>query len=117
MNKLVFAIDFDCTLTFTNEFPEIGTARTEAFETVKALKKAGHKIILWTCRTDKHLKEAISFCKKQGLIFDAVNCNLPENIEKYGGDSRKIHCDYYIDDKNFGTHVLNWNLIKHTFNL
>lgn len=27
------------------------------------------------------------------------NDNLPEIIEKYGSNSRKISCDFYIDDK------------------
>ena len=31
--------------------------------------------------------------------YDAVNDNLPEVIEIYGNNSRKITCDYYIDDK------------------
>ena len=32
-------------------------------------------------------------------IYDAVNENLPEIIERYGGDSRKIFADIYIDDR------------------
>lgn len=35
----------------------------------------------------------------KALTFDAVNDNLPEIIEMYGNTSRKITCDYYIDDK------------------
>lgn len=31
--------------------------------------------------------------------FDAVNENLPEMVEWYGNDSRKVHADCYIDDK------------------
>jgi hypothetical protein len=33
------------------------------------------------------------------LEFDAINDNLPEIVEMYGNNSRKITCDYYIDDK------------------
>ena len=33
------------------------------------------------------------------LEFDAVNDNLPEIIEFYGHNRRKISCDYYIDDR------------------
>ena len=29
------------------------------------------------------------------VAFDAVNDNLPEIIEFYGHNSRKISCDYY----------------------
>ena len=33
------------------------------------------------------------------LEFDAVNDNVPEVIDYYGNNSRKISCDIYIDDK------------------
>jgi hypothetical protein len=36
----------------------------------------------------------------RGLVFDAYNENLPELIERYGGDCRKISADFYADDKN-----------------
>lgn len=36
----------------------------------------------------------------QGLVFDAVNEPLPEQIKRWGNDTRKIYADYYIDDKN-----------------
>lgn len=48
---------------------------------------------------EKDLEVAINACAEQGLIFDAVNENLPDMIEKFGGDSRKIFADVYIDDK------------------
>jgi hypothetical protein len=34
------------------------------------------------------------------VTFDAVNDNLPEIVELYGNNSRKITCDLYIDDKS-----------------
>lgn len=42
---------------------------------------------------------AVDYCKKAGLEFDTVNENLPELIEAYGGDTRKINADVYFDDK------------------
>lgn len=39
-------------------------------------------------------------CKSWGLEFDAVNENLPQLIELYGIDSRKICADEYWDDKS-----------------
>lgn len=39
-------------------------------------------------------------CKNNGLEFDAVNDNLPEIIDIYGENSRKITADLYIDDKS-----------------
>lgn len=62
-------------------------------------QKQGNKIILWTCRCGEWLKDAVDWCKMYGLEFDAINENLPEMIEEYGSDSRKIFYDILIDDK------------------
>ena len=47
----------------------------------------------------KDLDVAVSWCREQGLEFDAINDNLLDVIQKYGINSRKISCDFYIDDK------------------
>ena len=44
-------------------------------------------------------RSSVEWCREQNLEFDAVNDNLPEIIEYYGHNSRKILCDYYIDDR------------------
>ena len=62
-------------------------------------KRNGNKLILWTCRAGEALSNAVEWCREQNLEFDAVNDNLPEIIEFYGHNSRKISCDYYIDDR------------------
>ncbi len=97
---LSIAVDFDGTLSF-GKWPECGPPNTPLFEFLKFRKKLGDKIILWSCREGKNLDEAVSWCSDQGLIFDAINDNLPEKIREYGCNSRKISCDYYIDDKMF----------------
>lgn len=94
-----YAVDFDGTLTMTSEFPNIGVANIYLIDWLIGEHNKGNKVILYTCRSGKLLNEAIEFCNKRGLHFDAINENLPENIEKYGGDTRKIHADYYIDDR------------------
>lgn len=66
----------------------------------KAVKAQGHKIILWTSRAGADLENAVEWCRVQGLVFDAVNEPLPEQIKRWGNDTRKIYADYYIDDKN-----------------
>lgn len=62
-------------------------------------KSQGNKLILWTCRAGDALDAAVAWCQSHQLEFDAVNDNLPEIIEYYGTNSRKISCDYYIDDR------------------
>lgn len=96
---MIIAVDFDGTLVL-DRFPNIGEPFYSRIECVKSLQKKGHKIILWTCRAGKVLEEAVQWCAEHGLVFDAVNENLPEVQKEWGGDTRKVYCDYYIDDKN-----------------
>ena len=98
MNHRIIAVDFDGTLCYSN-WPELGEPNMPLIEYLLTQKKSGDKLILWTCRAGEALERAVSWCREQQLEFDAVNDNLPEIIEKYGNNSRKITCDYYIDDK------------------
>lgn len=43
---------------------------------------------------------ARDWCYNYGLIFNAVNENLPEIIDSFGSDTRKIFANEYIDDRN-----------------
>ncbi|MBR1703529.1 MAG: hypothetical protein IJ716_16560 [Lachnospiraceae bacterium] len=94
----IIAVDFDGTLSF-GEWPNVGEPNTPLITYLKDWKQAGNKVILWTCRAGAALELALSWCREQELEFDAVNDNLPEIVEFYGNNSRKITCDYYIDDK------------------
>lgn len=98
MRHLKIAVDFDGTLC-TNAWPGIGEPCHEIINWIKQLRKDGHKIILWTCREDMRLVDAIVWCADHGLFFDAVNDNLEEHKKQYKGNSRKILADFYIDDK------------------
>ena len=97
-NFKTIAVDFDGTLCFSS-WPELGEPNTPLIEYLKQWKSEGNKLILWTCRAGEALDKAVKWCSEHELQFDAVNDNLPEVIEMYGNNSRKISCDYYIDDK------------------
>lgn len=99
MRPNIIAVDFDGTLC-ENKWPEIGEPNEELIEYLKKRQANGEKLILWTARNEEQTQQAVEWCEEQGLIFDAVNDNLPENIEHFGGNSRKIYADVYIDDKN-----------------
>ena len=103
---MVYAVDFDGTLSM-GEWPEVGPANTNLFDFLKRKQIQGDRLILWTCRAGEPLEKAVDFCKENGLIFDAVNDNLPETIEKYGTNSRKITCDVYLDDR--ACHIDDYN--------
>ena len=94
----IYAVDFDGTLC-ENEWPEIGKPNHGLIDTLQKAREKDDKIILWTCRTGDLLVEAVSWCKKQGIEFDAINENLPEIIGQFGSESRKVFADIYIDDK------------------
>lgn len=96
----IIAVDFDGTLV-EDKWPEIGKPNKEMFEFLKYLQKEHNiKLILWTSRTDRHLINAIEFCKAQGMEFDAINENLPEVKALTGRDTRKVYADIYLDDKS-----------------
>ena len=94
----IIAGDFDGTLCFSS-WPELGEPNLPLIDYLRNWRASGNKLILWTCRAGEALEKAVDWCQKQRLEFDAINDNLPEIIELYGNNSRKISCDYYIDDK------------------
>ena len=97
-DNMTYGVDFDGTLSF-GVWPEVGPANTNLIDFLIMRQRQGDKLILWTCRAGEALEKAVDFCRENGLVFDAVNDNLPEVIEKYGSNSRKITCDIYLDDK------------------
>lgn len=99
MKPNIIAVDFDGTLC-TNRWPEIGEPNNELIDYLKNRQRNGEKLILWTNRVGDRLTEAVAWCKERGLIFDAVNDNLPEIVEAFGANCRKIFANEYIDDRN-----------------
>ena len=95
--KPIVAVDFDGTLSLDSEYPNIGRFNTHLYEALMKLKGIGWSIVLWTCREGKELKEAVEWCKMNGLEFDAINENPPEVPFK----SRKVVADMYIDDNAY----------------
>lgn len=100
MDYKIIAVDFDGTLC-ENKWPDIGEPIMEVINYIKRQKSEGAKVILWTCRTGLELMNAVYWCRKQGVMFDAVNQNIPEIIKAFGTDCRKIYADVYIDDLSF----------------
>jgi hypothetical protein len=98
---LKIAVDFDGTIV-EHKYPEIGKEMLFAFETLKALQKHRHQLILWTYRAGKELDEAVEYCRSNGIEFYAVNKSYPEEEFNEEIASRKIEADLFIDDRNVG---------------
>lgn len=97
MDPFVIAVDFDGTLC-KDAWPDIGEEDTDVLNYILENQKNGARIILWTNREGIYLERAVAWCKDRGLIFDTVNDNIPENVKRFGSNSRKVFADLYIDD-------------------
>lgn len=95
----ILAVDFDGTLV-KDQFPFIGEINRNVWDLVVQAQKNGYKLILWTCRNGEALQDAVEFCSSNGLHFDAINENIDEIKVLYGGDTRKVFADMYLDDRN-----------------
>jgi len=105
---LKIAVDFDGTIV-EDRYPEIGKPQLFAIETLQALQKNRHQLILWTVREGERLNEAVSFCKEQGIEFYAVNRNFPEETLEEN-HSPKLNADVFIDDRNIGGFI-GWSKV------
>jgi len=94
----IIAVDFDGCLV-VNKWPEVGASIEKNINKLKAEQAEGAKVILWTNRVGKPLEDAVAFCKEQDIHLDAVNENLPEVVEAFGGDCRKVFANEYWDDR------------------
>jgi hypothetical protein len=105
----IFAIDFDGTLA-EHKFPDIGNEVPGAFAVLKDLQAAGHRLILWTMRSDGRepdgspengpvLSDAVAWCKERGVEFWSVNGNPGQGSWT---QSPKCYAHVYIDDAALG---------------
>lgn len=98
---MIIAIDFDGVLV-KDKFPEIGEPDWDMISAVWKLMFTKHELVLYTCRVDDRLAEAVKWCEEHDLKFVCVNSNTPSNIGQYGTDPRKVYADVYIDDRACG---------------
>lgn len=117
LNKnIIYAVDFDGTLSRGGRWPELGEPNEILFNFLIEKKKNGARVILDTCRSGEQLEAAVKYCRDWGLEFDAVNENLTELIELYGGDTRKINADFYIDDRAVNPNAGHFTVLPAGFN-
>ncbi|MCK0203793.1 hydrolase [Ornithobacterium rhinotracheale] len=99
---MIIAIDFDGTIA-VSKFPEILGLQFKVKKYIQKLKDDGHYIIIYTCRNGDNLTNAINFLLENGIPFDRINDNSPENLRQYNSaNTRKVYADVYVDDKQVG---------------
>lgn len=105
--RATISIDYDDTIVY-QDFPNSGTIKPNAKEVINKLYDEGHHILIWTCRAFENAKTAKRYLIECGVRFHLINENLPSNIEQYGGDTRKMSADIYIDDRQLGGIPDDW---------
>lgn len=106
-------IDFDGTCV-SHEFPQIGKD-IGAIPVLKELVEAGHKLILFTMRSDRKKKKKVdgeTIIVEENFLADALKWFEENEIELYGvqknpkqrfwTSSPKAYGHLYIDDANLG---------------
>ena len=102
-NYRIIGVDFDGTLAHTRGiYPNIGEPITEVVNYILEEQKKGAYLILITMREGDELDMAVRWCNEHGIVFDAVNDNLPHMKEFFKNNPRKIFCNEYLDDTNIG---------------
>lgn len=110
---MVIGVDFDGTCV-THEFPNVGKDIGAEF-VLKQLVENGHKLILFTMRSNKEdVHSDNHFIHKEAgqYLTDAVNWFKKRNIPLYGINtnptqltwttSPKAYCELFIDDAGLG---------------
>lgn len=97
--NFIIATDFDDTLVYTDKYPNF-SGTTQWFHQLKELQEKFPNLqtILWTCRADKPLEDAVKFCKNNGLRIDAVNEDVKSTL-KWKGKTPKPFAHIYVDDR------------------
>jgi len=96
--EMIIAVDFDGTIV-THDYPIIGQLIPQAIQTLHDLIASGHKLILYTMRSDRELVDAVDYCRANSIELWAVNKN-PTQTE--WTSSPKIFANLYIDDAAVG---------------
>ena len=91
------AVDFDGTCV-THEYPRVGKD-IGATPVLKKLTEKGHRLILFTMRSNMYLIDAVNWFRDNGIELYGINKN-PE--QKSWTSSPKAYAKLYIDDAALG---------------
>lgn len=100
---MIIAVDFDGTVV-THDYPNVGRDVKGAKEVLGKLLHYGHKIILYTMRSNMELHDATEWFALRGIPLWGVNTN-PE--QRSWTDSPKPYAHLYIDDAALGCPLIN----------
>lgn len=118
-NKIeeIIAVDFDGTIVHS-EYPKIKGLIPNALEVLRELSET-YTIVIWTCRENAALADAVKFLDDNKVPYHFINRNTPVACSMWGTDPRKIGAHYFIDDRAVGVPkkrgVVDWLEIRRIF--
>lgn len=95
---MIIAVDFDATCV-DHVYPEIGKDVPYAELTLKEMVRVGHKLILWTMRSENELQQAVKWFSDRNILLYGIQVNPTQHEWT---SSRKCYAELYIDDAAFG---------------
>jgi len=87
---MTFAVDIDGVIFERGAYPEVGPANWDILNALVKLRKAGHKVYMFTARTGGAL----------WLIEDRLKEIDSFEFDKYPHpEDQKVRADFYVDDR------------------
>lgn len=105
MRGLYICVDFDGTVV-EHAYPAIGKEVPGAFDVLQELINNGHKIIIFTMRSDERLQEAVSYMAGKGIDLYGINHNPDQDSWT---NSPKAYGNIFIDDAALGCPLINYS--------
>ena len=102
MSSKFIGIDFDGTMV-KHKYPLIGEPIEDAIEVLEDLIDAGHRLILYTMRSEERLVQAVEYLEENGIKLYAVNKNPTQH---HWTKSPKVFCHIIIDDAALGCPII-----------
>jgi hypothetical protein len=106
----ILAVDFDGTCVYPKDIKSANFGELDVPHAVRVLHrfvKERWKIVLWTCRNQEFLPEAVQWFADRNIPLMSTNVNSVEsmhpNYRAYfdrEGSSPKVFANLYVDDRN-----------------
>lgn len=100
--RIYIAVDFDGTQV-EHEYPIIGKEIPGAYETLRKWQSRGAKLIMWTMRSGKELREAVQHGGDNGIDWFGINNNPTQSNWT---ESPKAYGHIYVDDAAAGAPLI-----------
>lgn len=95
---MIIGVDFDGTVV-EHAYPQVGGHLPGAIKVLLDLVEAGHRLVLFTMRHGKELRDAVNYLEGHGVHLYGVNVNPTQHEWT---TSPKAYADLYIDDAALG---------------